>query len=216
MNQQNDKPALLKALEIIVASPESIKKETDNLIKKFQKKYSGNKTDETIHSLVAKKIISNYSYFCAFYGGATSLTGIVPGVGTITSAVGGASADIVLCMKYQIEMTMALAHLHDHDIESEEGKRICFLIAGLGAINKATCKSGQEIGTKAFIKIIRQYLKGSTLTAVKEVFKKVGITFTRKSLEKSIPFGVGCVLGITINKGMALYVGNKGQAFFSA
>ena len=213
---QNEKPALLKALELIVASPEAIKKETDKLILKFNTKYSGRKTENEIQKLIAKKIISNYSYYCAYSGGATSLTGIVPGIGTITSAVGGASADIVLCMKFQIEMIMSLAHLHKHEIETEEGKRLCFLIAGLGAINKATQKGGQEIGSKAFIKMLKQYLKGSTLTAVKEVFKKVGITFTRKSLEKSIPFGIGCALSISINKGIALYAGNKGQAFFSA
>ena len=34
----------------------------------------------------------------------------------------------------------------------------------------------------------QQYLKGATLIAVKEIFKKVGITFTRKAVEKAIPF----------------------------
>lgn len=215
MNQGNQ-PTLLKVLEVIVATPESIKKETDNLITKFQNKYSENKTNEEIQNLVAKKIISNYSYFCAYSGGLTGLSGVIPGVGTLVSAIGGASADLTICIKFQIEMTMALAHFYKHDIETEEGKRICYLIAGLGAINKATQQSGKTVGSKAFIKIVRQYLKGPTLKAVKEIFKKLGLTFTRKSLEKSIPFGIGCILGLTINKGMALYVGNKSQAFFSA
>ena len=60
----------------------------------------------------------------------------------------------------------------------------------------------------------QQYLKGATLQAVKEIFKKVGITFTRKAAEKAIPFGVGVVIGFSANKGLTWYVGSKAKDFF--
>lgn len=211
--KNNDKPALLKAIEIILANPADIKKEALDLYNQYENKYK-EKTPDEIRLKTSKKMVSNYSYFTSFIGGATSLTGVIPGLGQAIAIVGGASADAALSMKYQIEMTMAIATIYEHDIELEEEKRLCLIIAGLGAINEAAKEGGKSIGTKAFIKMAQQYLKGSTLTAVKEIFKKVGVTFTRKALEKSIPFGVGVIIGATANKGLTVYIGSKAIDFF--
>ncbi len=214
MEDNKDKPVLLKAVELVLAEPAQIKKETLKLKEEYQKKYDSKKTEDEINEIIIDKIISNYSYFSAFVGGATGLTGIIPGLGTAIATFGGATADTALSMKYQIEMTMAIATVCNHDIELEEEKRICLIIAGLGAINEAAKEGGKQIGTKAFIKMAKQYLKGATLQTVKEVFKKVGITFTRKALEKSIPFGVGVIIGFSANKGLTWYVGNKVKDFY--
>ena len=139
----------------------------------------------------------------------------MPGLGTAIATFGGATADAALSMKYQIEMTMAIATVYDHNIEIEEKKRLCFIVAGLGAINEAAKEGGKAVGTKAFVKMTQQYLKGATLQAVKEIFKKVGVTFTRKAVEKSIPFGVGVIIGFSANKGLTWYVGNKAKDFFA-
>jgi hypothetical protein len=91
---------------------------------------------------------------------------------------------------------------------------VCYLVAGLGVLNNAAKKGSAEIGSKAMVKMVQQYLKGPTLVAVKEVFKKVGLTFTRKALEKAIPFGVGVVIGFSANKGLIWYVGKKARDFY--
>jgi len=215
MNEEKDKPALLKAIELILANPSDIKKESKNLKEKYSEKYGDSKSEDFINKKVIEKIISNYSYYTAFVGGTTSMTSIIPGLGTVLSTFGGTTADIALTMKYQIEMVMAIASVCNHDIEQEEEKRICLLVAGLGFINEAGKKAGEKVGAKAFVKIIQQNLKGSTLTATKEVFKKVGFTFSRKALEKSIPFGVGVVIGFSANKSITYYVGNKAKNFFT-
>ncbi len=209
----SDKPALLKAIEIILADPAEIKKEVRQLVTKLKKIYP-DKSEEEICDLAAEKIISNYSYYAAFVGGATGLIGIIPGLGTVIATTGGATADIALTMKFQIDMTMALAEIYGQDITDEETKRLCLIIAGLGAINEAAKEGGKKVGTKAFIKMAQQYLKGSTLQVVKQVFKKVGITFTRKSVEKAIPFGIGSVIGFSANKGFTWYIGTKARDFF--
>jgi len=211
----NDKPALLKAIEMVLAEPAVIKKESENLLKKYQQRYSDSKSSDEINKLVTDKIISNYSYYTAFVGGATALAGVVPGLGTVIATFGGATADAALSMKYQIEMTMALATVYGHNIEIEEQKRLCLIVAGLGAINEAAKEGGKQIGTKAFVKMTQQYLKGATLQAVKQIFKKVGITFTRKAAEKAIPFGVGVIIGFSANKGLTWYVGSKARDFFA-
>lgn len=215
-NYENDKPMILKAIEIILANPKDIKKESNKLILKYESKYQDGKTTDEIIELVANKIISNYSYYTAFIGGSTSLVGVVPGLGEVIAVCGGTAVDATLSMKYQIEMTMALAVIYGHDIELEEEKRLCLLIAGLGTINEAGKGGGIALGSKAFIKMAEQYLKGAPLLTVKEIFKKVGIVFTRKALVKGIPFGVGVIIGATANKGLTIYVGSKAKDFFKA
>ncbi len=126
-----DKPRLLKAVELILADPADIKREAQKLSDKYKTKYGSKKSEEEIREMVAKKIISNYSYYAAFTGGATALTGVVPGLGTVVATFGGAAADTALTMKYQIEMVMALAVAYGHDIEKEEEQRICLVVAGL-------------------------------------------------------------------------------------
>ena len=205
---------LLKAIEFVLAKPENIKKETDVILRKYHKRYKDDRDSEDIRELVANKVIQNYSYMAAFSGGTTALAGVVPGLGTVAAVLGGTTADVALCMKFQIEMTMALAHIYDHDILEEEERRLCFIIAGLGAINQAGQKGAKEVGSKAFTKMVQQYLKGPTLAAVKEIFKKVGITFTRKGLEKAIPFGVGVIVGFTVNKTLSWYIGVRARDFF--
>ncbi|KIM10432.1 MAG: hypothetical protein KU38_07450 [Sulfurovum sp. FS08-3] len=212
----NDKPVLLKAIELVLADPADIKKETISLQNKFQKQYSDSKSEDEINALIADKIISNYSYYAAFVGGATALTGVIPGLGTIITTFGGTTADVALSMKYQIEMTMAIATVYGHNIEIEEEKRLCLIVAGLGAINEAVKEGGKQIGTKAFIKMTQQYLKGATLHAIKEIFKKVGIVFTQKAVVKAIPFGIGAIIGFSANKVLTRYVGSKAQDFFSS
>ncbi|MCZ0938192.1 MAG: hypothetical protein OXJ55_06125 [Caldilineaceae bacterium] len=211
----NDKPpALLRAIDLILAEPAEIAREAETLHERFRAKHGDERNDDEIADMTANKIISNYSYFTAFAGGATALTGVVPGLGTATAVFGGALADTALSMKFQIEMTMAIAAVYGHDITTEEQKRLCFLIAGLGTINHAAKDGGKAVGAKAFTRLVQQHLRGSTLIAVKEVFKRVGIRFTRTAFEKAIPFGVGVVIGAGTGKALTWYVGNKARDFF--
>lgn len=118
----DDKPTLLKAIELILADPAEIRRATIGLKEQYRKRFSDSNSEDEINALVADKIISNYSYYAAFVGGATALTGVVPGLGTVIATFGGATADAALSMKYQIEMTMALATVYGHNIEIEEKK----------------------------------------------------------------------------------------------
>ena len=211
---EQEKPILLKAVELVLADPKNIKQESIGLLEKIKTAHPGKSTKE-VRRAASEKIISNYSYYSGFSGGATALTGVIPGLGTAVAAFGGATADAALSMKYQIEMTMALATVYGHDILLEEEKRVCFIIAGLGAINEAAKEGGKSVGSKAFVKLVQENLKGASLQVVKEIFKKVGITFSRKALEKAIPFGVGVVIGFAANKGLTWYVGTKARDFFA-
>src|SRR5690606_6555241 len=135
--QQEDKPALLKAIELVLADPAEIRKEALQLKHKYVSRYGNDRSEDEVNAYTANKIISNYSYYTAFVGGAAGLAGVVPGLGTVLATFGGATADAALTMKYQIEMTMAIATIYGHDVTLEEEKRLCLLVAGLSAMNEA-------------------------------------------------------------------------------
>ena len=210
-----DKPILLKAIELVLAEPAAIRKEALQLKDKYVTRYGSDRSEDEINAYAADKIISNYSYYTAFVGGTTALTGVIPGLGTVLAAFGGATANTALSMKYQIEMTMAIATIYGRDITIEEEKRLCLMIAGLGAISEMTRVGGKEPGKKASVKMMQQYLQDASLRTLRELFKKVGITFTKKAAEKAIPFGVGVIIGFSANKGLTWYVGTKARDFFS-
>lgn len=215
MEQKNsDKPVLLKAVELILADPADIKKQVAAMEIQCYGQYGGEKSEAEIRELIVNRIIKNYSYYTAFAGGATALAGIIPGLGQLIATVGGATADAALTMKWEIEMVMAIAAVYKRDITLEDEKLLCFLIAGLGVTSEAAKKAGKEAAEKAFIKMLREYMKGPILAAVKEVFKKIGVTFTRKAVEKAVPFGVGVILGAGANKLLTQYVGGKAKEFY--
>ncbi|OCA85895.1 hypothetical protein A8F94_13670 [Bacillus sp. FJAT-27225] len=212
--KEEDKPAILKAIDILIADPAIIQNDVKQMEEKYYTKYSSQLSPSEIQDKIAEHIVSNYSYYTAFAGGASALTGVVPGLGTVIAAVGGTTADAALTMKWEIEMVMALATVYGRDISIEEERRVSFLIAGFGVLNEALKKGVIDLGGNALQQMVRQYLKGPTLIAVREVFKKVGISFSKKALVKSIPYGVGVVIGFSANKGLTWYVGKKAKDFY--
>lgn len=209
----SEKPNFLKAIELVLADPKQIQSEVFSLIEQHKKRYP-NKAYSDIQKLCAQKIVKNYSYYSGFVGGTTGLSAAMPGVGTVAAILGGGTVDVVTSMKFQIEMTMALATIYEHDILIEEEKRLCMLIAGVGAITELGKKATTDVANKAFVKMIEQYLKGAVLQSIKEIFKRIGIEFTKSALKKSLPFGVGAIIGFNANKLMTKYIGNKAIYFF--
>lgn len=119
-------------------------------------------------------------------------------------------------MKLQVDMTMCLAEAYGWDVNGEDARHLAFLIAAGGSLEKLGVEASTRIASNAGVKMVRQYLKGAVLQALKELFKKIGITFTRKALEKAIPFGIGVVIGSGANYALTKYVGNTARSWFEA
>lgn len=211
----HDTPLILKAVSALVADPQKLKNDAQKLIFKVKATNPG-ASDREVRKKCTDKIISQYSYYAAAGGVGAALPSVIPGIGQVASIAGGAAADVALSMKFQIEMVMELATVYGHDISEIEGQRLCYLIAGLGAVGQATSQGANKMASSAFIRVVNENLKGATLTAVKEAFKTIGVQFTKKGLVKAIPFGVGALVGGALNKGLTMYVGSKAVDFFEA
>ena len=204
---------LLRAVEVIAISPEDAMAIADRYILQSRQRFP--RDPEWKHQLrAANKIVGRYSRLAMMVGGASALPGIIPGLGTAVAMVGGGTADFLVCMKLQVDMCMCLAAAFKHEIASEEGKHLVFLIAATGSFQRAGVETSTRIGSKAGVTMLRQYLKGGALQAIKQAFRRVGITFTRKAAEKAIPFGIGAVVAAGANYGLTRYVGRQAKQWF--
>jgi uncharacterized protein (DUF697 family) len=215
-NQQQNTPALLKAIELMLASPVSIRQMVQQTKEKYQRRHNKEFDEEALKNKVADRLISSYSTKAGISGGATALIGIIPGLGTVVEVFGGATADMALCLKYQVEMSMALASLYGHDIEQEADRKRYFIIAGLSTLNMESLKQGGEQAAKLFTKLLQRYLRNASFDTVKILFRKVSITLSKKALQKAIPFGIGAVIGFSSNKTITWVVGQRAKHFFAS
>ncbi|KXV77389.1 EcsC family protein [Acetobacter cerevisiae] len=212
--EKNDGSLILTAVQAIAISPEKAKKWVTQYKKAAQKSHPD--YDETqIEKIVSEKIISKYSSYSSLSGGLTAIPGAIPGVGTLISAIGGGTADLTACMKIQIDMTMLLATNYGWDLTDHDALHMTMLIALSGGLEKLGVQTGAPVASKAGVKMLQQYLKGAVLVTVKEFFKKFGIAFSRKALEKSIPFGVGIAAGSGLNYILTQYIGKEAVKAFT-
>jgi uncharacterized protein (DUF697 family) len=211
-----DRPALLQAIELILANPMDIKRKVQRLKEKCYRRYGNTGHERVLNDRIADRLIGTYSTRAGLCGGATAFIGIIPGMGSAIEVFGGATADIALCMKFQIEMTMAIADLYGQDIESEAGKRLHFIIAGLGTINMEAVKQGGEQVAKVFTRMVQRYMQEASFDTVAILFRKVTITISKKALQKAIPFGIGAIIGFSSNKTVTWVVGQRAKDFFSS
>jgi len=204
---------LLKAVEAIAISPAEAKKIVQKYLGQSRKKYPDD-SDWQHQDRIADKIIDRYAKFAAMVGGASALTGIIPGIGTAIAIAGGAATDATVCMKLQVDMCMCLAETYGYDLQHEDARYLAFLIAAGGTLEKMGASTGVRLASQAGVRMLRQYLKGAVLVAVKELFKKLGIIFTRKAIEKALPFGVGVAIGSGANYVLTRFVGHQAKVWF--
>ena len=172
-------------------------------------------SDMEVKVKAARKIVRGHALRSGVAGGATGAIGAVPGVGTAVAIGVGAPSDIVLYMKANVDMCQALVYVFKPNTPEEEAFTIAMMLSAYGALEKKGAnflgQRGTKLASDAGVRILRQQLRGSALIAVKQAFKRVGIVFTRKAVEKAIPFGVGAVIGSTVNAGMTTYVGHQAR-----
>lgn len=203
--------ALLHAVQAVAITPASAKKVVARLRAQSEKR-NPRDPDSAHQERVADHVITRYARLGATTGALTGLSGIIPGPGTaIAIAAGG--VDAVASMKLQVDMCVCMAAAFGHDIEEPDALHLAYYIAAAGTLEQAG-KQGAQIATKAGVNMLRQYLRGALLQALKEIFKKLGLTFTRKALEKALPFGVGVVVGAGGNYALTRYVGAQAKQWF--
>ncbi|MDH0732556.1 EcsC family protein [Pseudomonas sichuanensis] len=210
---QESGSSLMKAVEAIAITPQDAREMVEQYREQVLKA-KPKATDAQVLERVTDKIISRYCKLAATSGAATAIPGAIPGVGTAVGMLGGSAVDIPVCIKLQIDMTMCLGIAINGKMSNEDAKHMAFIIALYGSLEQMGSAGATRMASKAGVRMVQQYLTGSTLTIIKEFFKKIGITFTQKAAAKAIPFGVGIIVGGTANYALTRYVGNTARDTF--
>jgi hypothetical protein len=205
--------SLMKMVEAIAISPQDARIVAQQY-ETQARQLRPDSSDKDIQKLVTDKIISRYSKLAASSGAATALPGAIPGVGTAVSMIGGGLVDVSVCVKLQIDMTMCLAMAINGSLSNEDAKHMSYIIALYGSLEQMGSAGATKIASKAGVRMVNQYLTGATLVTIKELFKKIGITFTQKAAAKAIPFGVGVIIGGGANYALTRYVGSAARDTF--
>lgn len=205
--------SLMKAVEAIAISPQDARAVAQQYEAQARRSRP-NASDSEIQKLVTDKIIRRYSKLAATSGTVTALPGVIPGIGTAVGMIGGGLADVSVCMKLQIDMTMCIGMAINGGMTNEDAKHMSFIIALYGSLEHVGTAGATRIASKAGVRMVNKYLTGSTLVIIKELFKKIGITFTQKAATKAIPFGVGAAIGGATNYALTRYVGSEARDTF--
>ncbi|AYQ26900.1 MULTISPECIES: hypothetical protein [unclassified Polaromonas] len=214
MTEQADTgSSLMKMVEAIAISPQDARVVVEQYETQARKALP-RASNRNIQKIVTDKIIQRYSRLAATSGAVSAIPGVVPGVGTAAAVLGGGLADVTVCMKLQIDMTMCLAVAINKELSNEDAKHMSFLIALAGSLEKLGTAGMTKVASKAGVKMVKKYLTGPTLATIKELFKKIGIVFTQNAAAKAIPFGVGVLIGGSANYALTRYVGKTACELF--
>lgn len=198
---------LQKAVEAIAISPEDAAKLVEGYRRSFRQKFAREPKTTADKRRIASKVISRYSKFAAATGAAASLPGVIPGVGTAVAVIGGGAVDIAASLKIQIDMCMCLVDVFTEELSSEDKKHLAFVLALAGSIEGLATNTTKVAVEKVAEKLVFQYIRGPVLLTIKELFRKVGVTFLQKTAAKAIPAGVGVVFSGSTNYLLTTVVG---------
>ena len=208
-----DGNVLEKAVRKIGRSPDATKKLARKRLSQARSKNPG-ASDLELKTNAARVIVRGHALRSGVSGGVTGLAGAIPGPGTVAAITAGAAIDFVFFMKVNVDMCLALVYLFKPGLSEDEAFSLAVSLATYGTMERGAKYLGgkaTKLASAAGVRILRQQLRGSALIVTKQAFKRVGIVFTRKAVEKSIPFGVGAVIGSSVNAGLTTYVGNQAR-----
>ncbi|MCP9957343.1 EcsC family protein [Streptomyces sudanensis] len=215
MNNEVDEPAgsrLQKAVETIVMTPEAAAKVVDGYRAAFEDKNERKPESLEDKRRIAAKIIGRYSKLSAAAGAVTAAPGVIPGIGTAVAVVSGGVADTAAALKLQVDMCMCLVEVFETELSAEDKKHLAFTLALASSVEKMASKGGKAAVMKIAEKLVYQYLTGPALVTVKQLFKRVSITFTQKAMAKAIPVGIGVAFSSSTNYVLTRVVGGVAVA----
>ncbi|URM89653.1 hypothetical protein LUW75_06210 [Streptomyces sp. MRC013] len=215
MNNEVDGPEesrLQKAVETIVMTPAAAAKVVDGYRAAFEEKNERKPESLEDKCRIAAKIIGRYSKLSAAAGAVTAAPGVIPGIGTAVAVVSGGVADTAAALKLQVDMCMCLVEVFETELSAEDKKHLAFTLALAGSVEKMASKGGKAAVMKIAEKLVYQYLTGPALVTIKQLFKRVSITFTQKAMAKAIPAGIGVAFSSSTNYVLTRVVGGVAVA----
>jgi len=174
----------------------------------------GDRPKQDISYEVSSKLIKRSAIKAGTFGSLTSAPATLPVIGTVGTAVVGATADLTYLLMTQIELCYAISAAYNARIDEDELKAVS--LALLGFSGSAEMVKGIAAGTlKSMVDATTvKYLNKGMADATADVAKKLSPRFFGRAY-KLIPL-ISIPLSASINIVSTMMVGNQARKYFSA
>lgn len=196
MNEDGER--LMTSVERLLDSPETIRA--------YVKGVRAGLSRPSLETL-GEELVSQYATTTGMVGAAVALPAAFPGIGTLATMLGGALVDVSVMLKYDVEMTLALLHVYDFDIEGDEERQLALALTGLSWVAE---KSDDDMTdyVRAEMDAIWAYGGHHLTKVVATVFAKVALLQLGKGAARAVPLA-GVVLGAGMNHTLTTRVGHQ-------
>ena len=184
-------------------------KSTPNIVSYVEKLREQN--NELSNNALAKKIVNRKSFKNGLVGGITGLGGLI----ALPVAV---PADLLASWKIQISMTIAIAHIYGHTVDTTDLKTDIFIVLAGDSAKETLKRFGIEASKSITKKVIEKYITRDVMVKIwKVVGQKIITKAGQKSLTsfmKMVPL-VGAPVGFAFDWSASKVVGRNAIKYYS-
>lgn len=113
----------------------------------------------------------------------------------------------------QSRMVVHIAAVYGHDTTDRETAAELLVLQGIYNTTEAANRALTEASKRVATRVVNKYIKGATLVLLKQLFRYVGIKFTRTGLLKAVPF-VAVPLGAGVNEVSTRSLGKRAIKYY--
>ncbi len=155
----------------------------------------------------ANLVIMHYSNLCALGGGASAIPGIIPGLGLVYSLIGSSAIDAFLALKFELEMSLALAHTAGFDISDPRERKLAFILACAALEDAYDADKNPKLSNVIDIAMNEYSTRELSKTLIKAI-ARVLVLINAKKLTRFFPV-IGMGIEASVNKIMSTRLGNE-------
>jgi len=190
----------------------SIREEVAGMVEQYALKHKGKARREISHA-VSSKLIRREAIKAGGFGGLTATPSLLPGVGTLTAAIAGATVDLAYLTKIHIDLCYRISAAYQVEMDAHRLKAVALALLGFSGSAVVTrhvaATTLRSMVDKAAGGFLRRGLADVALELAEKVSPKVfGIGY------KLIPF-LGVPLNASINAASTIIVGKQARKYFS-
>jgi uncharacterized protein (DUF697 family) len=122
--------------------------------------------------------------------------------------------DLAALAWIQSRMVIHIAAVYGHDTTDRETAAEMLVLLGIYRTTEAARVALAEAAKRVSARLINAYVKGATLALLKQLFRYVGIKFTRTGLLRAVPF-VSVPISAAVNEASTRSLGNRAIEFYA-
>lgn len=134
---------------------------------------------------LAKMVKDRHAMLARMEGAAAGVPGSAAPLAGSTAAL---LPDLGALAWIQSRMVVHIAAVYGHDTTSRETAAELLVLQGIYSTTKVARVALEEASKRVATRLVNQYVRGAALVLLRQLFRYVGIRFTRVGLLKAVPF----------------------------